>query len=202
MQQEDLKLLFSFTLRIGMFTGKENKDTVISFLNGYEIGRQNECKFTQKLSDSIKKEFRINTRATGWNGQIENTAQKLETDWITVFKRQSLKVLTEEFSDLIDDDLIDSFKKRMIGKVGGVNYHFRKDWIIDWFGIVDLSADWFRKIWSIRELELISNIEEELKAFGKVNELNEQINPTDILKNICSQLLNEMKKNKCNSSGG
>jgi hypothetical protein len=201
MQKEDLRLLWHFTLRISMYTGKENEGRIMSFLHGYEAGRNNQCQFIEKLSDSIEKEFKIVSYATGWSGQIERTAQKFETDWVTVFKKQSLKVLTEEFPDLIDDDLIDSLKKKVIGKAERVSRHFSKDWITGWFGIVDLSADWFRKIWSKRELELMSNIEEELKSFGKIRELKEKINPTNKLKDICSQLLEEIKKDKSNYWG-
>lgn len=196
MQIEDLKLLWMFTLRIGMYTGKENEGRITSFLHGYEAGRNKKCQFTEKLSSSIEKEFSIESRATGWSGQIERTAQKLGTEWVTIFKRQSLKVLTEEFPDFIEEDLIDSLKERIIGKMRGVNHHFRKDWITDWFGIVDLSANWFRSIWTKKELKLISDIEEELKLFGKVRKLKKQIKPTERLKGICGKLLEEINKRK------
>jgi len=177
-----------------MYTGKENEGRITSFLHGYEAGRNDECQFIKKLSNSIKKEFKVESKATGWNGQIERTAQKLETEWVTVFKRQSLKILTEEFSDSIEKDLIDSLKKRIIGKIRGVDNHFCKDWVTDWFGIVDLSMDWFKRIWTKKELEMMSNIEEELKSFGEIRKLKKKINPTEKLKNICKELLEEIKK--------
>lgn len=54
MHEKDLNILWHFTLRIGMYTGKENRDTVLSFIHGYEIGRQNECNFIEKLVKSIE----------------------------------------------------------------------------------------------------------------------------------------------------
>jgi hypothetical protein len=177
-----------------MYTGKENRDTIMSFLYGYEIGRSGQCEFIEKLSKSIAQEYGIEKLATGCWGQIEMTARELETDWVTIFKKQSIKVLTTEFSDLIDEELILSFKKRIVGKTGRVNNHFRKYWITDWFGIIDLSADWFKKMWTKRELEMITNIEEELKTFGKVRKLKENLNPTDKLKLLCRELYEEMEK--------
>jgi hypothetical protein len=76
MTKKDLNLLWMFTLRIGMYTGKENSDTIASFLHGYEIGRDNECNFIEKLSELIAKEHKIDSRATGWIGQIEKLAKK------------------------------------------------------------------------------------------------------------------------------
>ena len=59
-----------FTLRIGMYTGKENRDIVSAFIHGYEIGRNNECDFIDRIKTSIREEYKIESRSTGWIGQI------------------------------------------------------------------------------------------------------------------------------------
>ncbi len=183
-----------FTLRIEMYTGKENKNTVSSFLHGYECGRDNECNFIEELVESIKEEYEIESRATGWIGLIERLADKLETDWITIFKSQSLKILTVRFTEPIKKEFEKSIKKRINGKMLGVENYFRRDWITDWFGIVDLKAGWFNKMWSMKELSLMNEIEKELKSFGKVREIKKQIEPTDRLKKLCAKMYEEMNK--------
>lgn len=194
MQKKDLKLLWMFTLRIGMYTGKENKDTVLSFLHGYEIGRNNECHFIEKLSQSIEEEYQLESRATGWIGQIERLAEQLEMDWITIFKKQSLKVLTKAFDETEKIEFSNSIRKRINGKMSGIKHHFQRNWITDWFGIVDLTANWFKEIWSERELELMTEIEEELISFGKIRALKKDIEPTERLKTICRHLYEKVNK--------
>lgn len=195
MQEKDLKLLWMFTLRIGMYTGKENKDTVSSFLHGYEIGRNNECNFIEQIMKSIEEEYEIKSRATGWIGQIEMVAEKLEMDWIIIFKKQSLKFLTSKFTEPIKIEFGISIKSRINGKMLGVENHFRRDWITDWFGIVDLKSDWFKELWSSKELKLMKKIEEELLSLGKVREIQKQIKPTNKLRNLCAKMYEEMNKN-------
>ena len=194
MKEKDINTLWMFTLRIGMYTGEENRDTISSFLCGYEIGRDDECLFIEKISESIEEEYKIDCRATGWIGQVEKLAEILETDWVTVFKKQSLKILTDKFTESITIEFTNSIKKRINGKMSGVKNHFRRDWITDWFGIVDLEADWFNKIWTKNELRLLKEIEEELKSFGKVREIKIQIEATEKLINLCEKMYEEMNK--------
>ena len=194
MKEKDINTLWLFTLRIGMYTGKENRDTISSFLHGYEIGRDDECHFIEKLSESIEEEYKIDCRATGWIGQIERLAEMLETDWVTVFKKQSLKILTDNFTESITIEFTNSIKKRINGKMLGVKNHFRRDWITDWFGIVNFEADWFNEIWSKKELQLLREIEKELMSFGKVREIKIQIEATEKLINLCEKMYEEMNK--------
>lgn len=188
-----------FTLRIAMYTGIENSNSVSSFLHGYEIGRDNECRFIEKLSNSIEKEYKIECRATGWIGQLERLAEKLETDWITVFKKQSLRILSSYSTDSIKVEFADSIKKRINGKMTGVKNHFRRDWITDWYGIVDLESVWFNRIWTNQELFLLQEIEKELAAYGKVRDIPIQIQPTTNLITLCDRMHEEMK-NKINNN--
>ena len=68
-----------------------------------------------------------------------------KTDWVTIFKKQSLRVLSANFTELIRIEFTDSIKKRISGKMSGVKNHFRRDWITDWFGIVDFEREWFNE---------------------------------------------------------
>lgn len=196
MEEKDVKLLWMFTLRIGMYTGTENKDTVLSFIHGYEIGRENKCDFVGRIIQSIENEYKIKSGATGWSGQIERLAEELETDWITIFKMQSIKILAKEFYDSSKTELTDLLKRRINGKMNGITIFFHRNWIRDWFGIINKEANWFKEMWSATELKLINEIETELKAYGKVKLINKEIEPTKKLIEYCSELHREMNKNK------
>ena len=91
-------------------------------------------------------------------------AEKLKTDWVTIFKKQSLRVLSANFTELIRIEFTDSIKKRISGKMSGVKNHFRRDWITDWFGIVDFEREWFNEMWRKEELNLLKEIEKELMS--------------------------------------
>ncbi len=193
MENHDIELLWMFTLRAGMYTGKENSDTISSFLHGYEIGRNNECKFIDKFIDSIQQEYNISPKATGWIGQIEMAAEKECSDWLTIFKAQSIKLLAHSMNYSVRENLLGSLKSRIIGKAGGIHHHFRKDWVSDWFGIVHIDQNWFRSIWTYKEIELIKNIESELLCFGKIRLLKDSIVPSENLEQLCSELYDSIK---------
>ena len=194
MKEKDLILLLNFILRTGMFIYKENKDTIIAFIHGFESGWNNNRQFTETLSDSLGKEFKIRRNATGWHGQIERIAEKLEIGWTIVFKRGSLDVLFKEFEQLNSSIFVDSIRKRIDSKLSGINNHFDKDWMIDWFTIVDLQAGWFKSIWTEQEFILLEEVQERLKYLGEIKCIPENIEATENLKNLVIILLKELEK--------
>lgn len=193
MRKQDLTLLWNLTLRIEMFVGIPNEGTITAFLSGYEAGTDNQCKFMERLSHSIETEYKIKSSNTWWIGQLEELAGQIGIEWLTAFKRQSLKVLVAECDDTTNAEFINLLKMKIMGKIAGIEYHFRKDWIVDWFGICDLSASWFKEIWTEKELNIMASIEEELKTYGRLSELPEKIQPTEKLKVSCKELLNKMQ---------
>lgn len=188
MENKDIELLWMFTLRIEMYTGKENAETISSFLNGYEIGRNNECQFISELMDAIEQEFDISPKATGWVGQIERVAEKENSDWVTIFKAQSLKLLAKSMNYSIKENLLESIKRRVIGKTSGAKNHFRKDWITDWFGIIHLDENWFNACWTSREIELMQKIERELNTYGAIAYLDNSPQPSSNVLLLCNEL--------------
>jgi len=93
MQEKDKKQLLLFVERMGMYIIGINKGTITAFIHGYETGRQNQCKFTQQLSSIVAQKHHIERTANGWIGQIERLTEKLNSDWVTVFKQESIKIL-------------------------------------------------------------------------------------------------------------
>lgn len=195
MEKKDLELLWNFTLRTPMFIGLVNKDTVSSFIQGYEMGRDNECDFIERILDSINDEYKIKKSSSVWSVEIDRLAEKINSDWVTTFKRQSFRILTKEFDTTMQNEFSDSIRKRINSKINSVGNHIYKFWIIDWFEIVDLEANWFQEIWSEKELKLITELDKELKTFGNIQEIETGTKkPTEKLKSICTELHEEMNK--------
>lgn len=193
MAEKDIKILWFFTLRIAMYTGKEDKYAISSFIHGYEIGRSGECNFSEQLTKFIEKTYRTKSRALGWIDLIERAAEKMDSEWITVFKKESIKLLTSKHNAQSNVELTDSIKRRINSKINGIENHFNRNWITDWFGIVDLRADWFIQLWSEKELRVIIAIENELNSYGKVRFIKTNLKPTANLKNLCKSLLRVSK---------
>ena len=196
MKKQDIQALWLFTLRIGMYTGEEKGGFILSFLRGYELGTYSQCKFIEILSNSIEEEYKIQAKSISPYRQIEILAQKLELDWVSAFKRQSLKVLNTQFDDKIREDFIISFKQRIISKLKILEFHFRKDWIGDWYGLCDLSASWFKGIWTEKAFILIKEIDTKLKNYGKIQDLPERMRPSQHLKELGKKLLLEIDEPK------
>lgn len=190
MRKKDLDLLLMFTLKTAMYTGKQNEGRISSFIHGYELGRDGEYRFIEKLSDSIKLEYNIDVHATGWVGQLGQLAEKQNSDWVIQFKKESLKLLAAEFRKLKSTEYGDFIRKRVFEKTAGIKNWFCRDWISDWFGIVDLSAPWFRDLWSEKELELLHKIEEELNQCSNPALISDKMDASKELLLLCKNLHN------------
>ena len=79
----------------------------------------------------------------------------------------------------------------MYGKASGLIYHFRKRWLDDWFGLVDLNAEWFKEIWTDKELHVIKEITDELKSV-KYEDSDGQVSLSENMKRLCKELNEEM----------
>ena len=188
MRKNDVNLLWNFLLRTPMFIGKVSDEKIMSFLDGYEMGTENQCNFITNLSKSIAEEFGIKSSNTRLHGQVETLARTTHKDWITTFKNEGFKLLTKEFDNAEKSRFNEAFRKRIIGKINGINHHFRKDWILDWYEICHISSNWFKDLWSDLELENFRNIDIELSKFEISYEASDSIEPTDKLILLCSQL--------------
>lgn len=192
MTKKDINHLWKFVLRTAMYTGKENQDCIVSYLHGYEDAADEQCNFIALLSDSIVKDYDIEPSASNWIGQIEAISRESNTDWIIIFKRESLKILVPRLDENSRKEFQYSFRKRIVGKISGLENHFDKDWIIDWFGLCNVSVRWFKSMWAEKELALIQEIDLELKGYGNINLIEKRIHLTDKLRLTCKDLLNSI----------
>ena len=76
MREIDLNTLMHFITRTEMYIGKVSKESVISFIHGYEIGTEEKCNISGSISDLLSNEFNIEKMATGWIGQIEEYSKQ------------------------------------------------------------------------------------------------------------------------------
>lgn len=193
MRNNDVNLLWNFLLRTSMFIGKVSDEKIMSFLDGYEIGTENQCNFTEYLSKSIAEEYGINSSNTRLHGQIEILANITQKDWIATFKNEGFKLLVKKLDEVEKNRFIEAFRKRFIAKTNGIKHHFRKDWVLDWYETCHISSNWFKDIWSDLELEYFRNIELELKKYGIPFDISDNIEPTDKLLVLCSQLSSSLQ---------
>lgn len=190
MRIKDTNLLWSFILRTAMYIGIESRERIESFLIGYEIGTDEKCSFTSELSDFLHARYRITKGALGWPNQLERLAQQQDSDWKLVFTREGLTLLTSKFDKETRRNFEESFRKRITGKLLGIEQHFNDDWINDWYELCNLSADWFKQIWTEKEFQKIGQIEKEVNNYSRNSE-----DPMSIfyLKEACKALLKELK---------
>lgn len=89
-----------FLERPGMYITKRDKEQVIAFIHGFEIGSKGTCDLTTRLSQWIEQQYRIKKKALGWSYQIQLYAEKKSVDWFDGFK------------ELVEELLIDNQKRK------------------------------------------------------------------------------------------
>lgn len=171
MKEIHLNTLILFVTRTSMYVGEVSKESIIAFIHGYELGTEGKCSISNSISELLSKEFKIEKMATGWSGQIQEYAKQNNQNWILSFRKLVLKHLyrTEDFT--IDSDLKNHLKSRIVSKINQLNwgdYNF-KNWSDEWLGLVDLEEKNFRTIWTVKELEIISDLDNEIKRINNTD---------------------------------
>jgi hypothetical protein len=107
MRETDINILMYFITRTGMYVGKESKETITSFIIGYEVGANGNVRISEHISQLLSSEFNIEMQADGWLGQIERFADKNKKTWTSSFKEIVLKYFYRTQNFQIDSE----FKK-------------------------------------------------------------------------------------------
>jgi len=173
MNKRDVETLLYFITRSEMYVFKDEKEYIIAFVHGYLAGSV-KCSFLVELSDLLENEFKCERRALGWGGQITEYGKKNDLTWEASFKKIGLKVLSRHFHDASKnkyEKFIKLIIQSKISQIEPIYYsiqdytlnRFGKKWIQKWYGLVDLDAEWFREIWSKKELKLISKINKQIQ---------------------------------------
>ncbi|MEO6252973.1 MAG: hypothetical protein ABIO79_06695 [Ferruginibacter sp.] len=87
--------MIHFINRTGIYIPIIDKENIISFLSGYEIGTNGECAFIHNLSEYIEKEYKIERTSIGWPGQVQQYSTENNLEWVTSFKKIASEYLAK-----------------------------------------------------------------------------------------------------------
>jgi len=197
MTNRDIEIMLHFITRTEMYIMKDEAGHIISFVTGYEIGRNGKCDFSNQIIETIEQEFKIKKLAMGWNGQIIEFGKSKDLNWETAFKKIGLKVLSKHFQGKSKKKYQKIIKSRIQSKINQIvkfknqkeeiNW-FGKSWIDKWTGLVAKEEKWFQEMWTSTELEIISELDGEISMIE--NKTQEKI----VANKKLLHLMNEFKK--------
>jgi hypothetical protein len=186
MQPKDIELLTHFLTRTAMYTWPVNEDSIISFINGYSVGRWGKCTFTETLGKLLDEKYRMGAGPRGWSYQVKRFSEKNGVDWVCGFKRVGLELLFLNISEKIKNKTEKSVKTFVRGRIDGT-HHYGNSWINDVISVCHLQDDWFCKLWNEKELGLLKSI---LKEIEKVKLPEGKLVPVpEKLKQLCDQFV-------------
>jgi len=93
MTDDHKKRLLHFLARPAMYIFPVDKNNIVSFVTGYEIGSDDACDFTSILNDHIGVKHGIARNSTGWPGQIQQYSEAQGVDWVEGFKKLAHEIL-------------------------------------------------------------------------------------------------------------
>lgn len=171
MEQEDQKHLIQFVLFTPMFIHPVTPECVVSFINGFELGKSSKD-FSIKLIDHLVSKYETTYSNDGWPGQVERLSIKQSFSWIKTFKRVAAEVLlkSNEISALDDSKL--EFKRALLNLSKEINEgnsaHLERklqDWEIFYFK----GTSWFEDLWTENERAILSETEAYLQVKNYIN---------------------------------
>lgn len=156
--------LLRFITRTGMYISPINRDTIISFIHGFESGSFNR-EFSEGFRQYLANKYRIRTGATGWPGQIDQLTEKRSENWLITFNQCALDFiisdspndLTEEVSGLLRLR-IQTLTERILA-----NEKFPGN-EEEWLSLYCFENPWFRELWSNEEWEILLSVFQKLES--------------------------------------
>lgn len=85
MRPGDVRNLIRFNTRMGMFICPSDRSNVVAFIQGYEYGTSNECRFTELLGAYLADRYRVKADALGWPNQIARLAERRSLGWMDAY---------------------------------------------------------------------------------------------------------------------
>lgn len=161
MTKDDKILLLHFISRTGMYITIQDESNVVSFMTGYELGTKGH-EFSSLYECFIVDRFKIQSSATGWPGQIEILSKELSQNWLQTFKQITLQFITNDNIDEIENELNTTIKIRMQVLIERINEEndlwFNNLWVEEWQSLCALNFEWFKQLWTSKELKAIQSI--------------------------------------------
>ncbi|MDJ1467711.1 hypothetical protein [Xanthocytophaga flava] len=166
MTDQDKLLLVRFITRMGMYIPERNKSNIISFVYGYEIGRNGECSFTKLLIEHMENKYSIPHSSASWIGQIHFYAEKKKSSWESTFRQISLEIIGSEENGGLNQEMQDTIKTWIHSLIGRIeaqgNPWFNQWWVDEWKTVVMTKKNWFKNMWTPQEFKIIQAITKEV----------------------------------------
>ena len=87
MDEKLIESLSHFIQNPHMWIHPVNRETIISFIHGFESGSQNN-KLTFEMRKLLSESYEIKYSSDGWSGQIDRLSEKQNSNWIEIFKKE------------------------------------------------------------------------------------------------------------------
>ena len=173
MREKDLYVFMHFILRTGMYTNSVSEHTIVSFVNGYELGSQEECQLSTILSEILKEKYQIQYLNRGWPGQISDYSAQTNQTWENGFK----DILMKYFYDSQEFDptrtFVKTLKQVIESRIKQTDQSWFlerfESWIKEWNLIISFDEKKFICLWSDDELDIIKKIDKNIKTIDRSN---------------------------------
>ncbi|MCJ8290983.1 MAG: hypothetical protein HRT58_14980 [Crocinitomicaceae bacterium] len=153
------------------FAGGSSREQILAFIAGLELKMNKEDRFSVNLGNLLTNHHKIQADKRDWIGQLEDFSRKKGFEWISGLKQLGIELVLNEMNAHQREQYatyLKHFIVKLIGQLSPGSMNFNSAWIDQWLGIVLLHTAWGRNMWNAKQLDLIEQIDEEIK---KVNVL-------------------------------
>jgi hypothetical protein len=151
------------------FTGGKTKEQILAFIAGLELKMNPKDRFSVNVGQLLANHHKVLADERGWVGQIEDFSRKKGFEWISGLKQIGIELVLNEMNAHQREQYANFLKHfiiKLIEQLTPGNTAFNSDWIDQWFGIVLLHTAWGRNMWNSKQLDLIEQIDEEIKKIN------------------------------------
>lgn len=164
-------IMAAVVLQPETFAGGSSKEQILAFIAGLELKMIQNERFSVNAGNLLANQHKIQADQRGWVGQIEDFSRKKGFEWISGLKQIGIELVLNEMNAHQREQYsvyLKHFIENLIKQLAPESQNFNSAWIDQWLGIVLLHTEWGRNMWDAKQLDIIEQIDEEIK---KVNVL-------------------------------
>lgn len=172
-----------FVFRTQMYLPSVSRDTIVSFLSGYSLLKK-PFLFFENIRSYLKDNFGIVSESLSWAGLIDEYSKHKAISWVASFKKISLDIFANQ-DNVGNTDLHKATKFFIANQISYFSYdYFNKNsnWMDNWIGVVAYDKQWFKDLFSNKELSLIKEINNEVYSIYLNSVEEDRINNLLLLK--------------------
>lgn len=159
----DIIQLMYFSVLTRMCVHPVNKDTIVSLVHGYELGRGNKLDLTLHIRQLMTKKYKIEYSSDGWPGQIERYAKKKSMSWVIAFRQIIIGLIWQQGQEPGLKKFGRKLKSRIGSLIDQIETPYRSSvnasWIEEWTSICMIENKRFSELWSRQEWTIIKAID-------------------------------------------